>query len=74
MPLGTDDAARLIALKKARDELLTGRAVASVSSSGRSVSYTPADQDKLNAEIAALESADRGSGQVARGGALRFKY
>lgn len=72
MALSAEDTARLAELKAARDKLLKGEAVASISSAGRSVSLTPADKDALNAEIDRLEAAAAGNAIPVKRGAMRF--
>lgn len=71
MSLSADDAARLAALKSAYDKLISGSAVASVSSGGRRVEYSKGDIATVKAEIEALE-AKCSSGRRQRG-AVRFR-
>lgn len=71
MPLSLADQARLAALRSARDQLLTGKAVAKASyGAGQSVDYAQADMTALRDEIAKLEAAEASSGR--RRGAIRF--
>jgi hypothetical protein len=71
MPLSLADQARLAALRSARDQLLTGKAVAKASyGSGQSVDYAQADMKALREEIAKLEADEAPRGR--RRGAIRF--
>jgi hypothetical protein len=72
MALSSEDAAWLAELKAYRKKLIKGEAVASLSSGGRSVSYsnTNATLAQVDAEIARLEALD---GQTdTRRGAITF--
>ncbi len=72
MALSTADAARLAQLKTAYDQLITGKAVASVSSGGRTVTYTKADMEMLKSEIDRLEALAASPSGRSRG-AVRFR-
>ncbi len=74
MALSTEDAARLVSLKTARDRLISGGQVAKVSSGGRTVEYGQADMSRLDGEIAGLEAAAITNGPVRRRGALTFRF
>jgi hypothetical protein len=74
MALSTEDAAWLAQLKTARRKLLLGDKRVSISSGGRTTTYTPADLSKIEAEIAALEAADAGDGTVRRRGSIGFTW
>lgn len=72
MALTADQSARLAALQAAYDALISGAAVAKVSSGGRSVDYAQGDQDRLRREIDALEAQATGRGR--RRGAITFRF
>lgn len=77
MALSTEDAAWLAELKAFRKKLIKGESVASVSSGGRSISFsnTSATLAQVDAEIARLEAADAScDGKVRTRGAIRFNY
>ncbi|HYD26980.1 gpW family head-tail joining protein [Brevundimonas sp.] len=73
MALSTEDAARLASLKAARDRLISGSQVESVTAHGRRVDYGAADLNRLDAEICALE-AEGASRTGRRRGAIGFRW
>lgn len=73
MALSPEDAARLARLRTARDELISGKAVSSVSAHGRRVDYGQADMGRLDAEIRDLE-AQSTSVSGRRRGAVGFRW
>jgi hypothetical protein len=78
MALSADQSAWLAKLRAAREKLILGEQVASISSGGRTISLAQMSPDialkKIEDEIALLEAADVGSGQVQRRGAIRFNW
>lgn len=72
MALSDADAARLASLRTARDNLISGQAVSKITSGGRTVEYGPADLQRLNGDISALEAAEARNGTVRRRGPIRF--
>lgn len=78
MALSTEDAAWLAALRAARQKLILGQQVASVSSGGRSISLVTLDPGKalttVDDEIARLEHLDAYGTLPARRGAIKFRY
>lgn len=73
MTLTTDEAARLVRLREARDRQISGHAVTKIASHGRSKDMAPADLDRLEGDIAALE-AKALTGRVRRRGAIGFRW
>jgi len=74
MPLSEADAARLITLRTERDRRLSGGGVQSVSSSGRSVTYSKESMETLTSEIEKLEAADAAGGAPSLRGAIQFRF
>lgn len=75
MALSTEDAAWLSELRIARRKLLLGEMVVSISSGGRTWSKAQVTLEQIDAEIAALEAADKtASGEVRKRGAITFNY
>lgn len=74
MALSDADQTRLDALKAARDALIKGEKVASVTAHGRRVDYAAADMTRLEAEICALEAASASSTPIRRRGAIGFRF
>jgi len=74
MALSDADAARLAALKAARDRLASGASLQEVQSGGRLQKFFPGDIARLDADIDALTAAANSStGAVRRRGVLRFR-
>lgn len=69
MALSTADALRLASLRLAYDQLIAGNKIAKVSSGDRSVDYSAADINRLEAEIRGLEAMNE-TGR--RRGAISF--
>jgi len=61
MSLTSEQSAELAALRTARAALITGQRVAKVTKGDRTVEYSPADIDRIDARIAELESLAAGA-------------
>lgn len=73
MALTTEEAARLTRLREARDRQISGTAVSKIASNGRSKDMAPADLDRLEGDISALE-AKALTGRARKRGAVGFRW
>jgi|WetSurMetagenome_2_1015567.scaffolds.fasta_scaffold434306_2 hypothetical protein len=69
MALTTDELARLAALRKAYDDLITGKKVTRVSIGGRLVEYGAGDMARIKQEVDSLSAKNMGRTR----GAVRFR-
>lgn len=70
MALSIEEETELAALRVAYSQIISGKAVAKVTSNGRSVEYSQANLARLELRISGLEKGKRRR----RGGAVGFRF